>query len=186
MTKKKTSFRKARIEMFFGILGSMLAIFVCGVFLVNHLLEIQTPERLRYVKDYQDFTLTILEAENCSNQIIPLFQLENEIYNGICVQEVYVNYGKVKAPLQMVLENNYINLQDIKKKMSNISDPAEQISHYEYRRSESAVGNYRVTITPKNYQNVVLTEVTFEKFYDKESTASDSASVSVSGELNID
>jgi len=183
MVKRKSSFRRARIEMFFGVLGSMLAIFVCGVFLFHHLLEIQIPERLRYIKDYQDFILTIEEKENCSNQIIPLFQLGDEIYNGVCIREVYVNYGKVKAPLKMVLENNYITLQDIKKKMSNVSETNKEISHYEYRRSDFPEGNYRLTITPKEYQNTILTEVTFEKFYEK--VQDEKEEVTMNGELDI-
>lgn len=185
MAKRKSGFRKARVGMLFGILCSFMAIFVCGVFLFHHLLEIQTPERLRYIKDYQDFTLTILEESDCDNQIISLFQLGDEIYNGVCIREVYVNYGRVKAPLKMVLENQYITLEDIKKKLSNVSLEEEQISHYEYRRSDLPEGNYRVTIGPKTYQNTTLTEITFEKYYEKVEEDELEDNVVVSGELEI-
>lgn len=71
----------------------------------------------------------------------------------------------------MVLENKYITLKDIKKKLSHINLEEEKISYYEYRRSKQENENYRVTITPKEYQNLKMTEVTFEKYTEKKVVA---------------
>jgi len=182
MKVSKSGFTRAKVGMVFGIFSSLIAIFLCFVFLVDHLLEIQIPERLRYIKDYTDFVLTIEEIPDCTNQLVSLFQYENEIYNGLCVKQVYVNYGKVKAPLSMVLEKEYITFADIRKKLSNLDKEAEEVFHYEYRRSEQAEGNYRVTVSTKDYQKAKITEITFEPFSIVEK---DQKSVQFSGELTI-
>ena len=182
MKKTKISLKKARMGIFFGIIASLLSVFVCVIFLGHHLLEIQIPERLRYIKDYTDFTLTVEEMPNCTNQITHLFQYKNEVYNGLCVKQVYVNYGRVKAPLEMVLNEEYINLNNIKKKLSSIDSESKQEFHYEYRRSETPEGNYRVTITNKDYQNSSVVEVMFEPFWEKDEL---DASVKIDGSLDI-
>ena len=91
------------------------------VFLINHLLRIQVPERLAYIKDYQDFTLSVIEVEDCTNEVYSFFQKDNVIYNGVCIRDVYVNYGKTQAPLKLVLDEKYITLKDIQKKLSQHS-----------------------------------------------------------------
>ncbi len=180
---KKRNLTKVRIGIFFSIICSLLAIFLCVVFLMNHLLQIQIPERLRYIKDYQDFTITIDKVSDCTNQIYNLFQLENEIYNGLCIKNVNVNYGSVKAPLELVLKEKYITWKDIQKKLSNISKENSKTSHYEYRRSEEENGNYRVTVAPKEYQNTTINEITFEEF--KEEEKEEPKDITMSGELEI-
>lgn len=169
--RKKTKWQKAKNGVKLSILASIFVLIFTVILLINHLFSIQVPERLRYIKDYKDFTLSVVPVKDCEQKIYPLFQLNDTIYNGICIKEVFVNYGRVKAPLQMVLENKYITLKDIKKKLSHINLEEEKISYYEYRRSKQENENYRVTITPKEYQNLKMTEVTFEKYTEKKVVA---------------
>ncbi|MCI8394657.1 MAG: hypothetical protein HFH86_04180 [Bacilli bacterium] len=143
------------------IIGSgLMMIGIVIVFLINHLLRIQVPERLAYIKDYQDFTLSVIEVEDCTNEVYSFFQKDNVIYNGVCIRDVYVNYGKTQAPLKLVLDEKYITLKDIQKKLSQVyqDDPI----HYQYIRSDKENENYLVTIQEKRYQTFELTEVTFE------------------------
>lgn len=184
LKKLRKIFRKTRISLLLGVFGGLLGIGACIVFLIFHLMSIQVPERLRYIRDYQDFTLSVAEIPDCTDEFVSLFQYKNEIYNGICIREVYVNYGRVKAPLQMVLENEYIKLDDIKKKLGVIQkDISEEVInptlYYEYRRSEEEDGNYLVTISPREYHNSNFTEITFEKYKEF------SSEVSVQGSLEM-
>jgi len=176
--KRKKHFFKTKFSFIAGILMSFLTIFVLLVFLGNHLLQIQVPERLRYIKDYKDFTLVVDEILDCDNQVIPLMQRDDVIFNGICIRNIFVKYGRTKAPLKLVLDEGYITLQDITKKMNHVVDTEEKVSYYEYRRSNEENGNYRVTISPRNYQGNTLTEVTFERYVENQE-------VLVSGSLDI-
>lgn len=164
------NFKKAKNGIKISIILLILSIGVSIIFLGYHLLQIQVPERLRYIKDYKDFTLSVVPVSGCTDKVYPLFQLDNTIYNGMCIRQVYVNYGTTKAPLQMVLESNYIEWKDIQKKLSSIDEERDKTEHYEYRRSEEENGNYRVTVSPKEYQNTQMTEITFE-IYEKEPEA---------------
>lgn len=166
MEKKKRSFHKARIGVTFGVFGCFLGMVAILILLVHHLFQIQVPERLRYIKDYEDFTLSVAEVPGCNNEVYSLFQYEDQIYNGVCIWNVYANYGTVKAPLKLVLEENYITLADIRKKLGKIDEKDQ--THFEYRRGEKENENYLVTISPKNYQNTSFTEVTFEKYVPKD------------------
>ena len=69
------------IKIFLGsvltIILGIMAIAVVLFFLGTYLFKIQVPERLRYVKDYNDFVLEISPVSNCSNQVISLFQYED-------------------------------------------------------------------------------------------------------------
>lgn len=167
--KKKSRIKRARFRLFFLVIGCILGIGVVFLFLIHHLFAIQIPERLRYIKDYQEFTLSVDTVPGCTDEIYPLFQYENQIYNGICVWNVSVNYGTVKAPLKMVLEEKYIELKDVLKKMGQLQvDPqSDFLVQYEYRRSDLSNENYRVTVLQNPYQNVELTQVTFEPFLEK-------------------
>lgn len=165
-------------KIFLGILACILIGLMILYFLTKHLYSIQTPERLRYVKDYQEFTLSVDVVPDCTNQMFSLFQYQNVVYQGVCVREVYVNYGRTKAPLQMVLESEYITLLDITKKLNKkqtfVIQPEYQMEQkqldemvwYEYRRSEKEEGNYLVTVLSKHLQNGKIIEVTFEPFLD--------------------
>lgn len=179
--KKKKHFKKAKRAVLMSILGSFLGIFVIAFFCINHLFQIQTPERLKYIKDYTDFTLSVAEMPGCENELYTIYQREGEIYNGICIYNVYVNYGTVKAPLEMVLKENYITLKDIKSKLGKIEEEGKEQIHYEYRRSDEKDGNYHVTIVPKNYQHLEMTEITFEPY--KEQTIDENSKME--GHLEI-
>lgn len=176
--------KKMKKGAVFSIIGSLLAVVACGILLFDHLLKIQVPERLRYIKDYKDFTLSVKEVNDCENQVYSLFQYEDTIYNGICIREVTVNYGSVKASLEYILKSGYIELEDIQKKLSNVDEGAENPIYFEYRRSESKDENYRVTITPKVYQNVSMREVTFERYLESEVVGE--KDVQVEGNLDIE
>lgn len=175
--------KKTKRGVWLSILGSLFAIITCMILLFEHLLQIQVPERLRYVKDYNDFTLSVTEVKDCSNQIFPLFQYEDTIYNGICIRDVTVNYGSVKASLEYILKTGYIDFQDIQEKLGDANEKVEHVEYYEYRRSEKEHENYRVTITPKHYQNVVMREVTFERYIKEEII--DENNVKVDGSLDV-
>ena len=179
MSQAIRKIKKMKWNILFSIFASFFIVFIVLYFLTRHLYSIQIPERLRYVKDYQEFVLTLDVIPDCQNQIIPIFQKDDVVYLGKCVREVYVNYGKTKAPLQMVLNEEYINLTDIRKKLNKketftikpefeneIGKKYDEMVYYEYRRSDKKEGNYLVTIVDKNYQTGKLTEVTFEPYLD--------------------
>lgn len=182
--------RKRGLKMFLGsiltiVLGFM-AIAVVVFFLGTYLFKIQVPERLRYVKDYSDFVLEISPVSNCSNQVISLFQYEDVIYNGICIDQVFIKYGTTKAPLEFVLNEKYIGLKDLTKKFQKIDVTDQGVAHYEYRRSEEENGNYFVTILSKDYQNVKMQEVTFEIYQERElEKTEENIPVDVSGVATI-
>lgn len=155
---------KVILGSFFTLLLGAMMIAVVLFFLGSYLFRIQMPERLRYVKDYTDFVLEVEPVNNCKNQIYSLFQYENDIYTGICVSNVFVKYGNTKAPLEYVLNQNYISLKDLKKKLYRTNDKTELEEYYEYRRSGNELENYRVTIIPKNYQSGTIQEISFEKY----------------------
>ena len=161
------------IKIFLGsvltIILGIMAIAVVLFFLGTYLFKIQVPERLRYVKDYNDFVLEISPVSNCSNQVISLFQYEDVIYNGICIDQVFIKYGTTKAPLEFVLNQKYIGFKELTKKLTKVEVTDQGVIHYEYRRSEEENGNYFVTVSSKDYQNVKLKEVTFEIYQEKES-----------------
>lgn len=167
--KKRSHIKRTKMSLYFFVIGCILGVGICFVFLMHHLYAIQTPERLRYIKDYQEFTLSIDTVPGCTNEIYPLFQYEDQIYNGICVWKVSVNYGTVKAPLKMVLEEKYIELKDVLKKMGQLEleKQNDTIMQYEYRRSDKINENYRVTVLKNPYQNIELTQITFEPFQEK-------------------
>lgn len=164
--------RKRGLKMFLGSISTivlgMMAIAVVVFFLGTYLFKIQVPERLRYIKDYNDFVLEISPVSNCSNQVISLFQYEDVVYNGICIDQVFVKYGTTKAPLEFVLNQKYIGLKELTKKFQKIDVTDQGVAHYEYRRSEEENENYFVTILSKDYQNVKTKEVTFEIYRERE------------------
>ncbi len=183
--RKKSWFRIFLKIIFLFFMGVCL-LFLSFLFLGSHLLRIQVPERLRYIKDYQDFKLEVKEKPNCTNEIIFLFQQDDVLYEGLCIDEVYVLYGKTKAPLQLVLENHYLTLQDILKKLSVVLlDDNHEVTnprYYEYHRSDVENQNYQVTLYEKEYQQANVTEVTFEVFYEEEPIPAEvSGTVEISG-----
>lgn len=165
--KKHRRGLKIFFHSFLTIILGMMAISVVVFFLGSYLFQIQMPERLRYVKDYNDFVLEIDPIGSCSNEYKVLFQYDHVIYSGVCIQNVFVKYGTTKAPLEFVLNQKYIGLKEITKKLQKIDVTEEGIMHYEYRRSDEKNGNYLVTISPKDYQNIQLQEVTFEVYPEK-------------------
>ena len=162
MKNRKRIFKIVGMSSLTFILGVM-AIIIVLFFLVNYLLQIQMPERLRYVKDYTDFVLEMEPVSNCTNEYQYLFQHDGVIYSGICVSNVLVKYGTTKAPLSYVLEHNYLTLKELRRKLPKLKEDDETV-YYEYRRSDEINENYRVTIAPRVFQNVSLQEVTFEPF----------------------
>lgn len=161
--KKKSGFKKAKLGVLGGIIGGILVICLIAICLIYHLFSIQTTNRLNGVKDYNEFTLTIQKRPFCENEIITLFSTEKEIYNGMCIEKVFVNYGRTRVPLERAIEGGYITLKDITKKMSNVDEVlVDDITHLVYQRSSSKDGNYYLTIANKNYQTKELKEITFE------------------------
>ncbi|MCI8575228.1 MAG: hypothetical protein HFI09_02030 [Bacilli bacterium] len=163
MKNRKRIFKIVGMSSLTFILG-LMAIAVVLFFLVSYLFQIQVPERLKYVKDYTDFVLEIEPVANCVDDYQKLFQYDGVVYGGICVSNVFVKYGNTKAPLSFILEQKYIGLKELKRKFQRIQGDDGDIIYYEYRQSENERENYRVTIQPKQYQNVFLQEVTFELF----------------------
>lgn len=146
------------------ILFGIMAICVVLFFLGSYLFKIQVTERLRYIKDYTDFTLKVEPKMNCTNEMIPLFQIDDVVYQGICIENITIRYGRTEAPLKLVLEEKYLGLKELTKKFQKINTESKEIEYYEYRRSEEKNENYRVTVMTHPYQNISLKEVTFEVF----------------------
>lgn len=163
MKNRKRIFKIVGMSSLTFILGVM-AIIVVLFFLVQYLFQIQMPERLKYVKDYTDFVLEVEQIPNCTNDYQQLFQLDDVVYSGICISNVFIKYGKTKAPLSYVLEQKYIGLKELTKKFQKVNEVENGPVYYEYRRSGEENENYRVTITSKEYQTTLLKEVTFEPF----------------------
>ena len=176
--------RKRVIKMVSGslltILIGVMSICVVLFFLGSYLFEIQVSERLRYVKDYNDFVLMVEPMENCSNEMVSLFQVDDVIFQGVCIQDIKIRYGRTEAPLKIVLERKYIGLKELEKKFQKVNTENQDMKYYENRRSEEKNGNYRVTVANRYYQNVTLKEVTFELYSFKEVQ-----DVSVSGSADI-
>ncbi len=179
----KTFFRLC----FFFFLGILL-LFLCVYFLGNHLLQIQVFERLRYIKDYQEFHLVIEKKENCENEILSLFTDQDTVYEGVCISNVFVRYGSTKAPLQMVLNAKYITLSEILKKLTVVPVEMKEdrnLQYYAYTRSEKEEENYLVTVADVAYQTIKNRRVVFEIYQKQEEEVVDEMPTEVVGTVEI-